>query len=188
MRWPVVSPTSCSLTSWVVSLTCLVVSLTCCKSFRLRVISRWANAQKVVLRNDLTRKRDDSRRLRTGRRGNDSLAKHTCRVYIFSPKSSVMKSYLYILKTLFWLLRKQSDVPTMFIFWNPFFEPPANEKVGLNYQELRNIGIKIKEFDGEKEVSFGLSFFEVLRIEGLDSIRFSRLSHFPLYMFLFSFY
>lgn len=98
-----------------------VVSLSCYMSFRLRVISRCGNVQKVVLRNDLTRKQNDSRRFRTGRRRNDGLAKHTGTVYIFSVKSSELKSYMYMLKTLFSLLRKQSIVPTMFIFVKSIF-------------------------------------------------------------------
>ena len=68
----------------------------------------------------------------------------------------------------------------MFILGNPFFLTSCGRKVGLNYQELRDIGIKIKEFEGEKEVSFGSSYFEVLKIKGLDSTIFKT--------FTFSFY
>ena len=46
----------------------------------------------------------------------------------------------------------------------------------MNYQELRNIGIKIKEFEGEKEVRFGSSYFEGLKIEGLESTIFKTFS------------
>lgn len=79
---------------------------------------------------------------------------------------------MYLLKTLFWLLRKQSGVPTMFIFVKSIFSNLLRKKDCLNYQEVRNSRIKIKEFDGKEEVGFGSSYFEVLQIEGLDSIRF----------------
>ena len=136
--------------------------------------------QKVVLRNGLTRKRNDSRRLRTGRRRNDSLAKHTCTMYIiFIQELRDEKLHVHSENS---VLAPQETIwrtDNVHFVKSIFFNLLRTKKVVWIIKNFEILGLKLKSLRG-KRVRFGSSYFEGLKIEGLESTIFKT--------FTFSFY